>query len=100
VLWRFTHRFRTRDWPGKPLPELYYDPRSLERGAIKRSSLHAKCVVVDRRVAFVTSANFTEVAQTRNIEVGALIHMARFPARLAEHFEALADAGLLKAIDL
>jgi phosphatidylserine/phosphatidylglycerophosphate/cardiolipin synthase-like enzyme len=66
--------------------------------AAKRSCLHAKCVVVDRRVAFVTSANFTEAAQTRNIEVGALIRCERFAARLAVHFETLADAGLLKAV--
>lgn len=96
VLGRFLHRFRTQEWPGEKLPELYYDPRSLDLEAVKRSSLHAKCVVVDRRVAFVTSANFTEAAQTRNIEVGALIRCGRFAARLVGHFESLADAGLLK----
>jgi phosphatidylserine/phosphatidylglycerophosphate/cardiolipin synthase-like enzyme len=53
---------------------------------------------VDKRVAFVTSANFTEAAQTRNIEVGALIRCERFAARLAEHFDALADAGLLARV--
>ena len=47
---RFAHRFRGTQWPiGKPLPEVYYDPRSLafERG--KCAALHAKCIVVDRR---------------------------------------------------
>jgi phosphatidylserine/phosphatidylglycerophosphate/cardiolipin synthase-like enzyme len=43
----------------------------------------------------VTSANFTEAAQTRNIEVGALIRSERFAIRLADHFEALVAAGLL-----
>jgi hypothetical protein len=98
VMRRFAHRFRTQEWPGEKLPELYYDPRSLEPEAGKRSSLHAKCVVVDRRVALVTSANFTEAAQTRNIEVGALIRSEQFAARLAGHFAALTDAGLLKAL--
>src|SRR5262249_42463690 len=46
ILRRFAHRFRTQEWPGDKLPELYYDPRSLDRQAVKRSSLHAKCVVV------------------------------------------------------
>jgi hypothetical protein len=98
VLGRFVHRFRTQEWPGERLPELYYDPRSLDLEAVKRSSLHAKCIVVDRQVAFVTSANFTEAAQTRNIEVGALIRCQRFAARLARHFEALADVGLLNRL--
>ena len=97
---RFAHRFRTQEWPGEKLPELYYDPRSLDADAVKRSCLHAKSIVVDRRVAFVTSANFTEAAQMRNIEVGALTHSPRFAARLSGHFDTLADVGLLNSIDL
>ena len=101
LLRRFARRFVERDWPtGFPLPEVYFDPRSLATEATKRSSLHAKCVVVDRRVAFVTSANFTEAAQERNIEAGVVVRSPRFAARLADHFGALADAGLLKRIAL
>ena len=80
------------------LPELYYDPRSLDLEAVKRSSLHAKCIVVDRRVALVTSANFTEAAQERNIEVGVLIRSRAFAEQLAEHFEVLAAQGALLPI--
>lgn len=94
----FAHRFKTVDWPGSRLPEVYYDPRSLEMDNAKRSSLHAKCIVIDRKVAFVSSANFTEAAQVRNIEVGALIHSERFAVRLTEHFEALAASGLLRPL--
>jgi phosphatidylserine/phosphatidylglycerophosphate/cardiolipin synthase-like enzyme len=94
----FAQRFRTKEWPGEKLPELYYDPRSLDPDAVKRSSLHAKCLIVDRRTAFVTSANFTEAAQTRNIEVGALVRCERFAARLAAHFETLTEAGMLRSI--
>jgi phosphatidylserine/phosphatidylglycerophosphate/cardiolipin synthase-like enzyme len=98
VVRRFFHRFGTQEWPGGRLPEVYYDPRSLDLEAIKRSSLHAKCIVIERRVAFVTSANFTEAAQTRNIEVGVLIRCERFAVRLAGRFETLADAGLLQLL--
>ncbi|HEX5270196.1 MAG TPA: DISARM system phospholipase D-like protein DrmC [Gemmataceae bacterium] len=91
LLRRFARRFRENEWPGAQLPALYYDPRSVAVEQEKRSSLHAKCVVIDRRVALVTSANFTEAAHTRNLEVGALIRCPRFAARLAEHFEALAE---------
>jgi phosphatidylserine/phosphatidylglycerophosphate/cardiolipin synthase-like enzyme len=97
---RFAERFRSHEWPGAKLPELYYDPRSLDPDAVKRSSLHAKCVVVDRCTALVTSANFTEAAQERNIEVGALIRDGRFAVRLASHFDSLADVGLLRRVDL
>lgn len=100
LLRRFAHRFRTQEWPGERLPDLYYDPRSLETDAVKRSSLHAKCIVVDRRMALVTSANFTEAAQVRNIEVGALIRDERFSTRLADHFGTLYDVGLLRRLDL
>jgi phosphatidylserine/phosphatidylglycerophosphate/cardiolipin synthase-like enzyme len=100
VLRRFAQRFRQQEWPDARLPELFYDPRSLTPDPGKRSSLHAKCVVVDQRVALVTSANFTEAAQMRNIEVGALIRSARFASSLAGHFKSLAAAGLLKKVDL
>jgi len=30
-------------WPGERLSELYCDPRSLDEGQEKRSSMHAKC---------------------------------------------------------
>jgi phosphatidylserine/phosphatidylglycerophosphate/cardiolipin synthase-like enzyme len=96
IVQRFVQQFQNKEWSGERLPEIYYDPRSLDGEAVKRSSLHAKCVIVDREVALVTSANFTEAAQTRNIEVGALIRSQRFAVRLAAHFEALADAGLLR----
>ena len=98
LLHRFAHRFRSQEWPGEKLPELFIDPRSLDLDAVKRSSLHAKCIVVDRRVAFVTSANFTEAAQTRNIEVGALIRSERFAKQLASHFETLSDGGVLQRL--
>jgi phosphatidylserine/phosphatidylglycerophosphate/cardiolipin synthase-like enzyme len=91
----FSHRFKTVEWPGKRLPEVYFDPRSLEMDSSKRASLHAKCIVIDLKTAFVSSANFTEAAQIRNIEAGVLLQSARFAMRLAEHFETLASAGML-----
>jgi hypothetical protein len=100
LLRRFVQNFRSHEWPGQMMPELYYDPRSLNLEAGKRSSLHAKCIVVDRKMALVTSANFTEAAQTRNIEVGALVRSEAFAAQLVRHFETLADVGLLRRVHL
>ena len=100
ILARFAHRFRSHEWPGRRLPELFYDPRSLEAEGQKRSSLHAKCVVIDRRTAFVSSANFTEAAQVRNVEIGTLVHSERFARQLAEHLDGLESSGRLAALGL
>ncbi|MBX6311928.1 MAG: phospholipase [Isosphaeraceae bacterium] len=94
----FAERFVRREWPGRRLPGVYFDPRSLDTDHEKRASLHAKCVVVDKEQAFVSSANFTGAAQTKNIEVGVYLRSSSFARRLAQHFETLADLHLLKPI--
>lgn len=101
IIRRFARKFVDQDWPFESrLPEVFYDPRSLETDLAKRSSLHAKCVIVDRRISLVTSANFTQAAQERNIEAGVVIRSQRFAARLADHFGALADTGELVRMGL
>lgn len=98
IVHRFAQRFRASEWPGARMPQVYYDPRSLELDTVQRSSLHAKCVVIDRSVAFISSANFTEAAQKRNIEIGTLIRAPSFAERLESHFEALVASGLVVRI--
>jgi phosphatidylserine/phosphatidylglycerophosphate/cardiolipin synthase-like enzyme len=90
---RFARDFRTKHWPWPSLPALYYDPRSLETGEA-RASLHAKCVIIDRSRALVTSANFTEAAQRRNVEAGVDLRHPPTAARLADYFAGLCRAGL------
>jgi phosphatidylserine/phosphatidylglycerophosphate/cardiolipin synthase-like enzyme len=93
---RFAERFRTKQWPGqRRLPEIYFDPRALETDSQKKACLHAKCIVVDRQELFVSSANFTEAAQERNLEVGLLIRSPTVAQRVQRHFESLVDAKLL-----
>lgn len=86
---QFGQNFREHHWPGNRLPTLYYDPRSLCRDKHQRAVLHAKCILCDRKAAFITSANFTEAAQTRNIEVGTILFSTALATELAEVFEAL-----------
>jgi phosphatidylserine/phosphatidylglycerophosphate/cardiolipin synthase-like enzyme len=95
---RFAVRFRSHEWPGTRLPEVYYDPRSLHRERAVRASLHAKCVVVDEHVAFVSSANFTPAAQVKNIEAGVLVRSERFAGQLAGHFHALLSSAALQRV--
>jgi hypothetical protein len=100
IVRRFAQEFVSKHWPGPRLPEIYYDPRALSGTWEDRASLHAKCVVVDGRIALVTSANFTEAAQRKNIEVGVLIRHEPMAARLRDYFEALRHSGRLRACPL
>ncbi len=93
IVRRFAHEFRKRHWPWKALPELFYDPRALDLDPKKRASLHAKCIVVDSSKALITSANFTEAAQRRNVEVGVLVMDPAVARRVANYFEALWMSG-------
>ncbi len=85
-------------WPGTRRPEVYYDPRGLSTDPEKRASWHAKCVIVDDAVSFVTSANFTEWAQQRNVEAGALIRSPHFARQLRAQFDALVAGQLVKRL--
>ncbi len=80
--------FLEKNWPfGDPQPEIYYDPRTAASDAM--ASLHAKCVVVDGRYTLITSANFTERGQTRNIELGVKVDSAAFAAQVTSQWEGL-----------
>ena len=98
LLKRFADRFRLHEWPGARAPEVYYDRRALALGDSEHASLHAKCIVVDERKALVTSANFTEAAQLRNIEAGIFIIDSNIARSLVRQFEALIAAGLLHRV--
>ena len=89
IVRRFAIEFVRDEWPGKRLPRVYYDPRSLEPSSHTASVLHAKCVVIDGREALVTSANFTEAAQERNIELGLHVDSHAIAGRIEEHFMSL-----------
>jgi phosphatidylserine/phosphatidylglycerophosphate/cardiolipin synthase-like enzyme len=77
---------------------VYFDPRSVAEPGKKRAVLRAKCVVVDDAQVFVTSANFTEAAQERNIEAGVLLRDTAFARALVTQFEGLVAGGHLKSV--
>ena len=92
---RHLGRFLAESWPfGLPRPRVYYDKRALQPGP-PYCSMHAKCVVVDGARAFVSSANFTQRGQERNIEVGVLIDDPGFASFLAGQWLGLIDGGLV-----
>ncbi|MFZ1131947.1 MAG: phospholipase D-like domain-containing protein [Terriglobales bacterium] len=94
---KFADRFWDEDWPGASRPSVFYDPRALEAEG-PASVLHAKAVVVDDEVVFVTSANLTEAALDRNIEIGLLIRDRAIAVSVSTHFQVLIDRGLLRPL--
>jgi phosphatidylserine/phosphatidylglycerophosphate/cardiolipin synthase-like enzyme len=89
ILTRFRHDYNAYHWPWERLPEVYYDPRSLAKEPGARACLHAKCVVVDDREVFLTSANLTEAAQQRNIEAGLVVTSPALACKVRDQFMAL-----------
>jgi hypothetical protein len=92
---RFVREFKNRHWlPNHRLPEVYYDRRSLEALSNAPVSLHAKCVVLDEQEIFVSSANLTEAAQNRNIELGVLMTSPILAKQATSFFTQLINEGI------
>jgi phospholipase D-like protein len=85
-------------WPGPRRPEVFYDPRTMSADAAVRAAWHAKCVIADDDLAFVTSANFTDWAQQRNVEAGVLIRDRNFAAQLRQQFDGLVQAKQVRRL--
>ena len=91
---RFADRFWNGDWPGARKPRVFYDPRSLEPGG-PEGVLHAKALVIDDQIAFLTSANLTEAALDRNIEMGVLLRDRALAQTVVKHFRGLIERDRL-----
>jgi cardiolipin synthase len=60
--------------------------------------MHVKAAVADSRVAFLTSANLTEAALERNMELGVLIRGGSLPAAIDRLIDALMETGELHVV--
>jgi phosphatidylserine/phosphatidylglycerophosphate/cardiolipin synthase-like enzyme len=60
--------------------------------------MHVKAAVADSRVAFLTSANLTEAALERNMELGVLIRGGGVPASIDRLIDALMESGELQTL--
>jgi phosphatidylserine/phosphatidylglycerophosphate/cardiolipin synthase-like enzyme len=95
----FADHFWKADWPGSSRPSVFYDPRALDPEGLG-GVLHAKAVVADDEAVFITSANLTEAALDRNIELGVLIRDRAVALAVAGYFRNLIDRDLLKPLPL
>jgi phosphatidylserine/phosphatidylglycerophosphate/cardiolipin synthase-like enzyme len=62
--------------------------------------LHAKVAIADTSRALIGSANLTEAALQRNIEIGLLLSTPAPIASVRAHFEALIHNGVLVQVPL
>lgn len=96
---RFRSHFLEQYWTGHRAPELWHDPRVFKpEPGIKPGVMHAKVVIIDHAAALITSANFTEAAQARNIEAGVLLRHPRQVKRIRDYFDGLINERFLVGI--
>lgn len=62
------------------------------------AKLHAKAVIVDSREVLLTSANMTNAAYDKNIEVGVLCRGGDVARLVQQHFDALIARGVLEQV--
>jgi cardiolipin synthase A/B len=78
---------------------LQWTPERRPRDEIGKAGLmHAKAVVADSRTAFLTSANLTEAALERNMELGVLIRGGSVPNAIDRLIDSLIEAGELHCV--
>lgn len=80
---------RLYTWPLEARPDV---------GNGKAASLHVKCAVADRQRLLVSSANLTEYAFTKNMELGLLVEGGEVPGRVQDHLEVLLQRRILKPL--
>lgn len=76
-------RFRVYHWP-------------VNRRDPPDAKLHAKAVIVDGRDVLLTSANMTNAAYDKNIELGVLCRGGGVARQVQRHFDGLISAGVLE----
>ena len=90
-----------RAFAGVPAAKLhlYYWPAAQrERNQAGRpGKLHAKCAIIDD-VALIGSANLTDDAFNRNMELGVLVRDPITVTTIADHFDELVRRGILKRV--
>lgn len=91
----FARGFWTKKWPWHTRPKVYYDPRGVDPNPLARARQHSKCIVADLERVLITSANYTESGQLRNIELGVVIRDQTLAARVDNQFRTLITNNLL-----
>jgi phosphatidylserine/phosphatidylglycerophosphate/cardiolipin synthase-like enzyme len=95
---RFADKFWSQDWPGSKKPRVFYFPAALDQDPSQRAVFHAKTIIQDEKIVYITSANFTEAARERNIEVGIRLDSSSLAHNLIRHYQRLIEGGFLELL--
>ncbi len=77
----------------------FWPPERRPRDSEGRAGLmHAKAALADSKLAFLSSANLTEAALERNMELGVLIRGGNLPSSIDRLVDALCESGGLQAM--
>ena len=92
-------------WPQElAFPEIWYESPTTASSHYaqvpQRQSQHSKVVIADARVALIGSANLSQAAYERNIEVGCLIRSSEHVTELLKFFKQVKSAALLSTLHL
>lgn len=82
---------------GLPSIEVYVWPlqqRSVDAQG-RYGTLHAKGLIVDEKMSFITSANLTEHALNLNIELGVALHVPSAARQIVLQLQGMVDRGVL-----
>jgi phosphatidylserine/phosphatidylglycerophosphate/cardiolipin synthase-like enzyme len=91
----FARDFWATKWPWPTRPKTFFDPRGIVEHPMGRALQHSKCIVADLERVFITSSNYTESGQLRNIELGVLIRDQRLATRVDTQYRSLIAKKLL-----
>ncbi|MRI31378.1 hypothetical protein EOPP23_00045 [Endozoicomonas sp. OPT23] len=83
-----------------PSASVYYWPQKSRTNTTNgnHASMHAKCIVADDEISFITSANLTGHALEHNIEMGVLIYGGKLPKIIHKHWEMLIITNIIEKI--
>jgi len=76
------------------ISEADFDSQPTSQAAGRPSKLHAKCAIIDD-AAVIGSANLTDDAFNRNMELGVIVRERSTVLDVVEHFEELVRCGIL-----
>lgn len=91
----FGKEFWGGKWPWPQRPKVYFDPRGVIENRTQRARQHSKCIVADTERVFITSSNYTESGQLRNIELGVVIQDRSLASRVEAQFSNLIAKRIL-----
>ncbi len=98
---KYAKAFWKFHWPWDRRPAVFYDPRGPQTDLPSPACQHSKCILVDENTAFITSANFTESAHERNIELGVLFRdNPKIAKSIRLKFESLIQHGFLTPLPI